>query len=129
MSVNTEISSRMIDLSKFAVLHSKSTLKDALDAMTKHRLGIACMVDDQNILLGVLTDGDLRRLLLTKQAPLPALLISPALEFGHTNPITITLDNTLDQVKTLMASKEVWDLPVLDKNGVLIGLIHRHSLS
>lgn len=119
----------MLPRDKFAVLSIKSTLKEALDQMTKFRLGIACMVDAEDKLVSVLTDGDLRRLLLTKQAPLAALLISPASEFGKLNPSTIRVSASADDAKNLMHDKEIWDLPVLDSDGKLIGLLHRHSLS
>ncbi|MFM1757434.1 MAG: hypothetical protein RL193_11 [Actinomycetota bacterium] len=129
MSSNERIQSRMLPRDKFAVLSIKSTLKEALDQMTKFRLGIACMVDAEDKLVSVLTDGDLRRLLLTKQAPLAALLISPASEFGKLNPTTIQVGATADEAKNLMHDKEIWDLPVLDSENKLIGLLHRHSLS
>ena len=129
MSSNESLQSKIISTSKFAVLHPKATLKEALDKMTHHRLGIACLVDESEVITGVLTDGDLRRLLLTKQAPLPALLVSPAIEFGHANPTTLKLSATIDEARKLMLEKEIWDIPVVDNNNKLVGLIHRHSIS
>ncbi len=129
MSNNNEILSRMLPRDKFAVLSIKSTLKEALDQMTKFRLGIACMVDSEDKLVSVLTDGDLRRLLLTKQAPLAALLVSPASEFGKLNPSIVRVNTSLEEARNLMHDKEIWDLPVLDSDNKLIGLLHRHSLN
>lgn len=129
MSNNNEILSRMLPRDKFAVLSIKSTLKEALDQMTKFRLGIACMVDSEEKLVSVLTDGDLRRLLLTKQAPLAALLVSPASEFGKLNPSIVRVNTSLEEARNLMHDKEIWDLPVLDSDNKLIGLLHRHSLN
>ena len=128
MSNNGEILSRMLARDKFAVLSIKSTLKEALDQMTKFKLGIACMVDAEDKLVSVLTDGDLRRLLLTKQAPLAALLVSPASEFGKLNPSIVTVNSTIEEARNLMHDKEIWDLPVLDLDKKLVGLLHRHSL-
>lgn len=129
MSNNNEILSRMLPRDKFAVLSIKSTLKEALDQMTKFRLGIACMVDSEDKLVSVLTDGDLRRLLLTKQAPLAALLVSPASEFGKLNPSIVRVNTSIEEARNLMHDKEIWDLPVLDSDNKLIGLLHRHSLN
>lgn len=129
MFADLTIESRMLDPKNFAILNPKATLKEALDKMTSHKLGIACLVDEEHRLVGVLTDGDLRRLLLTRQAPLPALLISPAIEFGHKNPITIRLETNVETAKELMHEKEIWDLPVIDSSGHLLGLLHRHSLN
>jgi len=118
----------MLGMGKFPVLSPKDTLKKALDEMTEFRLGIALIVDDANHLIGVLTDGDLRRLLLTRQSPLPALLITPAIEFGNNAPKVIGAEIGTDEAKANMSREEIWDLPVIDKNGTLIGLVHRHNL-
>jgi CBS domain-containing protein len=33
------------------------------------------------------------------------------------------------EAKEIMSREEIWDLPVIDKGGSLIGLVHRHNLS
>ena len=112
----------------FPILTERDSLKFALDLMTKHRLGIACITDGGNQLLAVLSDGDLRRLLLTHQSPLPALLVADAINFAHKNPITVSPQATLISAKVLMQSNEVWDLPVVDSLGCLVGLLHGHDI-
>ncbi len=102
MSNNQTVSEKMLGLGKFPVLTAKDTLKKALDEMTKHRLGIACFTDENNQLVGILTDGDLRRLLLTRQNPLPALLVTPAIEFGHSSPTSIQSEQSLTEAATMM---------------------------
>lgn len=129
MSNNDDLRERMLPLGKVPVIASASTLKDALDKMTLMRLGIALIVNSDSELLGVLTDGDLRRLLLTRQSPLPALLVTPAIEFGNRHPHTIQIDTSVDEAKRIMVSREIWDLPVVSKENKVLGLIHRHSLS
>ena len=129
MSNNQTVSEKMLGLSKFPVLNAKDTLKRALDEMTKHRLGIACFTDENNQLIGILTDGDLRRLLLTRQNPLPALLVTSAIEFGHSTPTSIHGEESLEAAASLMHDKQIWDLPVIDKNKKLVGLIHRHDVN
>lgn len=129
MSNNQTVSERMLGLGKFPVLNAKDTLKKALDEMTRHRLGIACFTNESNELIGILTDGDLRRLLLTRQNPLPALLITPAIEFGHLSPTSIRGEQSLTEAAALMHDKQIWDLPVVDISKKLLGLIHRHDVS
>ena len=129
MSNNHTVSERMIALGKFPVLNAKDSLKRALDAMTNHRLGIACFINEKNQLIGTLTDGDLRRLLLTRQNPLPALLITPAIEFGHSTPTSIHGNQSLLEAASLMHDKQIWDLPVIDAEEKLVGLIHRHDVN
>jgi arabinose-5-phosphate isomerase len=128
MSANHLVKDRMLDLKNFPILSVDATLKKALDAMTELRLGVACFVDSNNILKGLLTDGDLRRLILTKQSPLPALLVSRAVEFGTTAPSTILPEESIDVAASRMNEKHIWDLPVVDANGQLLGLVHRHDV-
>jgi arabinose-5-phosphate isomerase len=129
MSNNQTVSEKMLALGNFPVLTAKDTLKKALDEMTNHRLGIACFTNEKNELIGILTDGDLRRLLLTRQNPLPALLITPAIEFGHSTPTSIHGNQSLVEAASLMHDKQIWDLPVIDTEKKLVGLIHRHDVN
>ena len=118
----------MRPLGSFPVIEKNASLKVALDLMTKHRLGLACICDGDT-LLAVLTDGDLRRLLLTRQNPLPALLVTDAVEFATPNPAYCYKTSSVEEVIKLMHDKEIWDVPVLDSGGNLVGLVHRHDLS
>jgi arabinose-5-phosphate isomerase len=129
MSNNDSVVSRSLPLESIPVLGLDATLKNALDKMTQFRLGIALFVNDSNQLHGILTDGDLRRLLLIHQSPLPALLVTPALEFGTKNPISIATNTTIADAVELMNERAIWDLPIVDENKKLIGLVHRHGLN
>jgi CBS domain-containing protein len=128
MSNNQSVESRLIPLSKLPLISKEDNLKKALDLMTEKRLGIALIIDSDKKLLGVLTDGDLRRLLLTRQDPLPALLVSPAITYGNKSPKSISVDTTIDLAREKMVAEEIWDLPVVSSDGVVLGLLHRHSL-
>ena len=125
--MSTKARDKMKKLSDIPVLEEDASLKKALDLMSEKRLGIACFVDKSGALKGCLTDGDLRRLLLTKQSPLPALLIANALSFGISKPSVAHEDDDMDKLKELMNVKQIWDLPIIDSNNKLIGLLHRHN--
>ena len=125
--MSTKARDKMKKLSDIPVLEEDASLKKALDLMSEKRLGIACFVDKSGVLKGLLTDGDLRRLLLTKQRPLPALLIANALSFGISKPSVAHEDDDMDKLKELLNVKQIWDLPIIDSNNKLIGLLHRHD--
>lgn len=129
MSSNDSVASRSLPLSKVPVIPLDATLKKALDKMTEHRLGIALIVHSDESLAGVITDGDLRRLLLGHQSPLPELLITPAINFGTRSASVILSSTSVEEAAKLMSEKEIWDLPVVDGSGKLIGLVHRHNLN
>jgi len=127
--MSTKARDKMKKLSEIPVLEENASLKKALDVMTQKHLGIACFVDGAGKLKGLLTDGDLRRLLLTKQNPLPALLVSDALTFGNTNPSVASEEDEITKLRDVMNSKQIWDLPIVDSNHKLIGLVHRHDVN
>ena len=118
---------KMKKLSEIPVLSETSSLKKALDLMSQKHLGIACFVDQTGVLKGLLTDGDLRRLLLTKQSPLPALLVSDALSFGNSKPTIAHGEDEISNLQKIMNEKQIWDLPIVDSSNKLIGLLHRHD--
>jgi len=118
----------MKPLGSFPLLGERDSLKLALDLMTKHRLGISCFVDSENQLIAVLSDGDLRRLLLSHQSPLPALLVSDAIEFAQKNPTSISVSSDINHARELMRPREVSDLPVISPTKGLIGLLHIHDI-
>ena len=120
---------KMKKLTEIPVLEENASLKKALDLMSQKHLGIACFVDSSGVLKGLLTDGDLRRLLLTKQSPLPALLVANALSFGNTKPTVAHEDDEISKLQEIMNNKQIWDLPIVDSNNKLIGLLHRHDVN
>lgn len=127
--MSTKAKDKMKKLSEIPVLEENASLKKALDVMSQKRLGIACFVDNMGKLKGLLTDGDLRRLLLTKQSPLPALLVSDALKFGNTDPSVAFEEDEITKLRDVMNEKQIWDLPIIDSNHKLIGLVHRHDVN
>jgi len=128
MSTNVIVSSKMIKINSFPILDENVSLKSALDSMSEYSLGVACFVNKKNQFVGILTDGDLRRLILNKQSPLPALLITSAIEFGTRSPKSIKENDTISKAIALMDESRIWDLPVLNELGNVVGLLNRHNL-
>ncbi len=111
-----------------APLADESTiLKDVLEAMDRHRLGVVCIVDQKKHLTGILTEGDVRRKLLHVQKPFAALLADDAIIHAVRSPISITADVQLIDALDLMGEKKIWDLPVVDGDTRVIGLLHLHQ--
>jgi arabinose-5-phosphate isomerase len=121
---NNVVKEKMLGLNNFPVLTLKDSLKKTLDQMTAFRIGIACFVDDEGVLIGILTDGDLRRLLLNKQDPLPSLLVSPGISFGNIKSTTVKPETLCDDALAIMKRLRVWDLPVIDNDLKLLGIYH-----
>ena len=108
------------------VMGPRTLVKEALEQMTRRRLGIACVVDDDGRLIGIFSDGDLRRLLLRSQKPLSALFADDIVRHARTAFTTIAPDAAIKDALELLEAREIWDLPVVGPDGRLIGLIHLH---
>ncbi len=123
---NLLVSDVMMSLDGVPVIGETVIFKEALEEMGRKRLGIACIVNAQNKLLGILTDGDVRRMLLRVQKPFSAFFVDDALEHAVQSPLTIAPGDTLIHAVHLMDEKHIWDLPVVDAAGALVGLLHLH---
>ena len=116
----------MIGMDKVPVVFSDTFLKKVLEDMGSYRLGIACVVDSSKKLLGIITDGDIRRKLISVQKPFSAFFVDDAIDHAIKNPTTSGPNDTLSDAVQTMKKLQVWDLPVVDNHGVLIGLLHLH---
>ena len=127
MSNNMKMQEVLIPKNKVSCLGMEATLKEALDGMTETSHGICVFLNQSNQILGLLTDGDLRRLILTQQQPLPSLLVSPAISFGTTKPLVLKVSASLDEALSLMDSRNIWYLPIVDLQNFFVGLLSRHT--
>ena len=116
----------MIPIGKFPIIEKTTILKEALTEMGEANLGLVCIVNENKELIGLITDGDLRRKLLKVQKPFSSFFIDDALIHAKKNPITCSPDDELKKIVNMMGEKQIWDLPVVDKNKKLVGLLHLH---
>ena len=78
--------------------------------MESSNLGIISVVDKNDTLLGIITDGDLRRKLLKVQKPLSFLLIDDVVDHCIKEPLTTLLEVKLTDALKIMEDNEIWDL-------------------
>ena len=103
-----------------------ATLHEALLEILKKRLGMTTIVDARGMLRGVLTDGDLKRMLLHGTADLGR----PVAQLMSTTPRTIEEDALIAQAVRRMEENEggaITSLVVVDGRGVPQGVIHLHD--
>jgi CBS domain-containing protein len=120
------VSEVMLSVEKCPVVSESVILKVALEKMGALKLGISCIVDFEGKLLGILTDGDIRRKLLKSQKPLSALFVDDALVHSIQTPIVVHPTDLLFDAVTLMDKNQVWDLPVVNDQNKLLGILHSH---
>jgi len=116
----------MVPQGKFPLINKSTIFKEALEEMGKHGLGILCIIDENNKFCGIITDGDIRRKLLKVQKPFSAFFADDASTHCIKEPVCCNENDSLNSAIKLMGEKQVWDLPVIDKDQQLIGLLHLH---
>jgi arabinose-5-phosphate isomerase len=102
-----------------------TAMKDVLFEMTRKRLGMTTVVDAAGRLLGVLSDGDLRRQM---ERHGYALLDKTAAECMTTSPITIGRRDLATLALNVMESRKVTCLVIAGEQGGIDGVVHLHDL-
>jgi arabinose-5-phosphate isomerase len=98
-------------------------MKDVLKIIDEKKFGVVIITGNNGHVQGVITDGDLRRLLLK------------GIDFSHTsaadcmtaNPLAIGEDNLAVEALKIMEEKLITSL-VVTENNILKGLVHLHDL-
>jgi arabinose-5-phosphate isomerase len=114
----------MITGAHVPVVQENVSLSDAIIEISSKRLGATCVVDNAGILCGILTDGDLRRLLqrTTNISNLTAHQVMTQ------NPKTIRQNILAVQALEVMETFKITQLVVVDADQHPIGLLHLHDL-
>lgn len=102
-----------------AIVCQDSLLTDAIVELSEKALGIVSVVDEYNVLLGVITDGDLRRQL-NKKVDVYNLTVN---EVMTRNPKVIQTNQMAINALQLMKQNNIAALPVVDENGTPVGTI------
>ncbi len=131
-TLGQQLAHRVRDLmrtgAKLPVVTRERSLRDAVDEMTaKESIGVTLVAEKDGRLVGVVTDGDLRRLLHASVA-LDADLDAPVSKFMSKNPKTIEADAPASEALQLMESKGITSLAVVDARSRAVGLIHLHDI-
>jgi arabinose-5-phosphate isomerase len=102
---------------------AEQSLKEVIVEMTAKRLGMTAVVDGENTLLGIITDGDLRRML-EKSVAIDKI---KAGDIMTANPKTIGPDELAVDALDVLRRNEISQLAVIEHNKYL-GIIHLHDL-
>jgi arabinose-5-phosphate isomerase len=99
-------------------------LSEALVEMTEKSLGLTAVVNQQHVLVGIFTDGDLRRAFAKEVNPTSTKVA----EVMHQPPNTITADKLAAGAVEMMEQKKINGLLVVDEIGKLVGAFNMHDL-
>ena len=106
------------------VVAAGAAFADAVLEISRKRMGMTAVVDDDRRLVGIFTDGDLRRSL-GRGIDVHATRIDAAMTH---NPRTIRPEALAAEAVELMEKHKTTQLPVVDAEGRLVGALNIHDL-
>jgi arabinose-5-phosphate isomerase len=101
-----------------------TAMPDVFHEMSSKRLGMTCVVDDDGRLVGVFTDGDLRRLM-SRSADVLSLTAGDVMTV---RPVTIPRQLLAVEALKVMETHKITSVVVVDDQGRVEGVVHLHDL-
>jgi arabinose-5-phosphate isomerase len=98
---------------------------EVIHEMSHKKLGMTTVLGEGGVLLGMISDGDLRRLL---ERDGPNTLTHTAGEIMNARPMTITPEAFAGEALALMEERKITSLIVAGPQGEALGVVHLHDL-
>jgi len=100
------------------------SLKKALEVLDKGSFGALALTDAQGRLTGILTDGDVRRIVCRGKVDMNA----PVARVMTARPRSVSTDMSAAELMDIMEQMAITVLPVISEQGTVAGLVHIHDL-
>jgi arabinose-5-phosphate isomerase len=106
------------------IVTTTTPMPDVIYEMSSKKLGMSCVVDEPGALVGIITDGDLRRHMIGTAN----LLTRAAAEVMTRNPVTISPDTLAAEALNILERHKITSLVVVDEARAVLGVVHLHDL-
>ena len=117
--------SNLMQRENLPLINATTKVKDAILTISEGRLGTALIVDEENHLIALMSDGDVRRALLSEDFSLE----DEVLQYATREPMTCEdADMLASDALVLIEEKKIQLLVVTDKNRKIEGVLHIHTL-
>ncbi len=120
----TKVSEVMLTGDLIPAVSETTTFSDAVAILNEKNVGAVLVMNDENKVSGIITDGDIRRLL-ANGADLASLMLADAMT---PKPKSIDAGLLAADALSIMQRHEVTLLPVNNTKGELVGVLHLHDL-
>ena len=113
--------------SRLAFVESTTAISDALLVASEHRTGLVCVLNDNNEVMGIVTDGDFRRALQKRID----LVSTPVKFVMNESPLILQSNISVQEALAAMQSAHehpVFAAPVVDQAGCCLGVVLLHDL-
>lgn len=123
-SITLQVRDIMRTDGRFPRVSPGASVREALLAMTQARCGAVAVVDEQQVLLGIFTDGDFRRHIVENSGLLDTVIE----EVMTRKPITLPPDAMAVELVKLVEKRKIDDVLVVDEAGCAVGLVDIQDL-
>jgi arabinose-5-phosphate isomerase len=120
-----KVESLMHTGNQIACISLETPMEGVLQEMSKKKMGMTCVVDDAKTLVGIITDGDLRRRI---QKFGKDLLKKTAQDCMSPNPCTVDKEDLAATALNIMEENKITSLVIKNKEGKIEGVVHLHDL-
>ncbi len=122
--LKVKVSEVMVTGTGVPVIDSRQTAVDAVQVLNEKNLGAVLIVDEKNCVVGILTDGDVRRYI-ADQETFRGLTVS---EVMTKDPVCIEGEMLAADALSILQRHEITILPIVDTEKKLAGMLHLHNL-
>lgn len=106
------------------VVRTITPMADVIYEMNRKGLGMSCVVDDQQRLVGIITDGDLRR----RMSDSTNILSRTAGDLMTRRPITVSPDTLAAEALHILETRKITSIVVVDAANLVLGVVHLHGM-
>jgi arabinose-5-phosphate isomerase len=122
--LSSNVQDMMLTGSSIPQVPEGSTLEDAVKEINRLELGVALVVKSDKTLVGIITDGDLRRLIADKKS-----IVDLTVEDVMTkNPRTVRPNSPAYDALNMMEKHQITVLPITTAKGKVKGILHLHDI-
>jgi arabinose-5-phosphate isomerase len=114
----------MLTGKKVPMVSNKQTMRHVIQEINRMQLGVALVVERDNILVGIITDGDIRRCLMTQEH----IYDLPVEDAMTKTPKTLGPDSLASQALSIMEKHQITVLPIVNPVQKVRGILHLHDI-
>ncbi|MDP8231729.1 MAG: KpsF/GutQ family sugar-phosphate isomerase [Candidatus Zophobacter franzmannii] len=107
------------------IVNADTMMYEAISVMTEKKLGCTTVIEENGTMIGIITDGDLRRILQKRKGEIIELL---AIELMTHNPVNVDSEMLAVEALNIMENHNITMLPVVNTKDQPVGLLHMHDL-
>lgn len=122
--LSSKVRDIMLTGKSLPIVFEGASLEEAIEKIDRFRLGTTLILRSDDTLSGIITDGDLRRLI-AKKRPIFELTVEEAMT---KNPRTVGPDSPTYDALNMMEQHQITVLPITDPSGKIHGILHLHDI-